>query len=166
MSEDIAEVAGRVMPAIKAVEQRCGDAVTAIIAAHPQACGPIACTEQEWNGQQDAFEAREAFYAAMMPDEQDAIRVMHAAYERLKALGWREAIYCPKDGSSFDAIEPGSTGIHSTHYEGEGPNGGWWTHEAGDLWPSRPCLYRPTEAEIAERERRAASFRDHLETTR
>lgn len=53
-----------------------------------------------------------------------------------------DAVYCPKDGTVFDAIEVGSTGIHPCHYDGEWPHGSWWTHEAGDLWPSRPCLFR------------------------
>lgn len=86
---------------------------------------------------------------ATMPTEQDALRVMFDAYTRLKELGWRDAIYCPKDGSSFDVIEAGSSGIHRAHYEGEWPKGTWWVEEAGDLWPSRPCLYRPSPEEQA-----------------
>lgn len=83
-----------------------------------------------------------AALATAMPDERAALRVMFAAWEWLKDLGWREAIYCPKDGTTFDAIEVGSTGIHDCHYMGEWPNGGWWTHDAGDLWPSSPILFR------------------------
>jgi hypothetical protein len=94
-------------------------------------------------------EAEEAKRAADMPTELDAINAMWSAYQRLRELGWREAIYCPKDGSVFDAIEPGSTGIFRTHYSGEWPSGSWWAEDGGDLWPARPCLYRPTEAEIA-----------------
>lgn len=85
-----------------------------------------------------------------MPTEQDALRTMFAAYQRLKELGWNDAIYCPKDGSSFDVIEPGSTGIHRAHYSGDWPKGSWWVEDAGDLWPSRPILYRVTEAEKAK----------------
>lgn len=80
-----------------------------------------------------------------MPTEADALRVMFAAYTRLKELGWREAIYCPKDGSSFDVIEAGSTGVHRCHYQGKWPDGSWWIEEAHDLWPSRPILYRPSD---------------------
>ena len=144
---DAAEIVANLMPAVRHVEQRCTDAVGQIIATHG-ARSPVTVSEGEWTDTSDAFAAREAFYAAMMPDEQDAIRIMHAAFERLKALGWREAIYCPKDGSAFDAIEPGSTGIHSTHYSGSWPDGMWLID--GE-WPSRPCLYRPTAAEVAER---------------
>jgi hypothetical protein len=54
-----------------------------------------------------------------MPTEQDAINVLNSAYERLKEFDWNDPIYCPKDGSSFDVIEAGSTGIHRAHYQGE-----------------------------------------------
>ncbi|MHA0335813.1 hypothetical protein [Sphingomonas aquatilis] len=94
-------------------------------------------------------EAEREKRAADMPTEQDAIRALWSAYQRLKELDWNDAMYCPKDGSIFDAIEVGSTGIHSCHYEGQWPNGHWWISEAGDLWPSRPILYRRTEAEKA-----------------
>lgn len=78
-----------------------------------------------------------------MPTEQDAIDTMFSATLRLKELGWKEAIYCPKDGSSFLVIESGSTGIHMSHYIGEWPNGAWWIEsEDDDLWPSHPVLFR------------------------
>lgn len=96
-----------------------------------------------------AIESSNQRLAEAMDTEADALRVMCAAYERLKQLGWNDAIYCPKDGSSFDVIEGGSSGIHRAHYEGEWPTGSWWIEEAGDLWPSRPVLYRVTEAEKA-----------------
>lgn len=78
-----------------------------------------------------------------IPDEATALRVMMDAFTRLRDMGWREAIYCPKDGSVFEVIEVGSTGIFKCHYEGEWPKGSWWIHDCGDLWPSRPTLWRP-----------------------
>lgn len=78
-----------------------------------------------------------------MPDVRTAICAMMDAHTRLKELGWREAIYCPKDGSEFEAIEAGSTGIHRCIYEGEWPAGRWWLLHDGDMSPSRPVLYRP-----------------------
>jgi hypothetical protein len=119
----------------------------------------IHVTAEEWDASTDVFATRDAARAALMPTEQDAIRLMHEAYTRLKDLGWREAMYCPKDGSTFDAVEPGSTGIHETHYSGDWPNGGWWCFDGDDVWPSRPCLYRPTEKELADQETRRARFR-------
>lgn len=82
-----------------------------------------------------------------LPDEQAALHAMFEAYDRLRELGWREAIYCPKDGSEFEVIEPGSTGIFKCRYSGEWPDGHWLVSDAGDLWPSRPILYRPTQSE-------------------
>lgn len=90
--------------------------------------------------------------AAAMPTEQDAINAMFEAWQRLKELGWSEASYCPKDGSWFDSVEPGSTGIHTTQYTGEWPNGSWWVSDGGDLWPARPTLWRPSQTTDARHE--------------
>lgn len=89
-----------------------------------------------------AADAEKARRAEQMPDEQSAIAAMFDAWLRLKELGWNDAQYCPKDGSAFDAIEPGSTGIHRCRYDGTWPKGTWWIEADGDLWPSRPVLFR------------------------
>lgn len=89
-----------------------------------------------------AVEQEKAQRAANMPNEQTAIAVLFDAYERLKELGWKDAIYCPKDGSTFQVIEAGNTGIHKCHYQGKWPTGTWWVHGDGDLWPSRPILFK------------------------
>ena len=108
----------------------------------------MSCTEQprisasELTRMLAEIEAAETERAKIMPNEEAALKVMFAAYQRLKELGFNEAIYCPKDGTLFDAIEAGSTGIGTCSYDGEWPNGRWWMHEAGDLWPSRPILWR------------------------
>ena len=73
--------------------------------------------------------------------ERTALTQMFAAWQSLKALGWKNIIYCPKDGTHFDSIEPGSTGIHDTNYEGTWPDGSWWIYD-GDIWPARPCLWK------------------------
>jgi len=80
--------------------------------------------------------------ARYMPNIEAALTLMTQAHHRLKELGWREAMYCPKDGTNFEVIEAGSSGIHVCHYHGEWPNG-WWISDAGDLWPSHPILWRP-----------------------
>lgn len=102
----------------------------------------IKCTDEQMDRFIAAVEKMKRFRADQMPDEQAALQVMFSAWERLKELGWREAMYCPKDGTAFDAIEAGSTGIHTCFYEGEWPDGHWWIAEAGDLWPARPILFR------------------------
>jgi hypothetical protein len=88
-------------------------------------------------------EKNRAERADAMPTEREAREVMFSAYQRLQELGWREAIYCPKDGSPFHAIEAGSTGIHDAVYWGNWQTGSWEIVEADDLWPSRPILFRP-----------------------
>lgn len=96
------------------------------------------------------LEAKQQERAKKMPDEESALAQMMEAFTRLKELGWREAIYCPKDGSMFSAIEAGSTGVHKCNYQGEWPTGSWWVYD-GDMWPSRPILWRPrkeTDADV------------------
>ncbi len=90
-------------------------------------------------------EAKLAARAAKLPDEKAAIEAMFEAFHRLCELGWREAIYCPKDGSTFLAIEAGSIGIFDCHYEGKWPDGRWWIHDGADLWPGSPILFKPKE---------------------
>ena len=110
---------------------------------HDGTCVPL--TEPEANAiWSKAIENRKK-RAEDMPTEQDAINAMHGAYLRLRELGWRDAIYCPKDMSPFQVIEPGSSGIHDCSYWGEWPNGAWNIHSNGDLWPSRPCLFKLKE---------------------
>lgn len=89
---------------------------------------------------------RERLRSEMMPDEQSALNQLFEAYQRLKELGFNDACYCPKDGSSFEAIEVGCTAIaNNCHYSGEWPKGTWWIASDGDLWPSHPILYRPNK---------------------
>jgi hypothetical protein len=78
----------------------------------------------------------------LMPDESAARHMLFDAWLRLKDFGWREACYCPKDGSEFDIIEPGSTGVFRCIYEGEWPNGRYWSFDEHDSYPSSPVLYR------------------------
>ena len=99
-----------------------------------------------------SFDGAAAKRAADMPTDQDALRAMFNAWQRLRDLGWSEAMFCPKDGSSFDVIEAGSTGIHRAHYDGDYPKGAFWIEDAGDLWPSTPILFR-LDPEAAEAKR-------------
>lgn len=84
----------------------------------------------------------EAKRAADMPTETDALLQLGQCYQRLKELGWNDAQYCPKDGSTFLCIEAGSTGIHEGFYSGVWPNGCWWSPANGDLWPITPILFK------------------------
>lgn len=98
-------------------------------------------SDDEFDKLVESGRQRKADRAAKMPDEKAAISQMFEAYQRLQELGWREAIYCPKDGSMFSAITAGSTGVHLCNYEGEWPKGAWWIYD-GDVWPARPILFR------------------------
>ena len=88
-------------------------------------------------------EANEARRREAMPDEQTAIGQMWSAYQRLTEIGWQDAIYCPKDGTVFEALTAGSCGVFDCFYRGEWPKGSCWVWEAGDLWSVRPILWRP-----------------------
>lgn len=103
-------------------------------------------TDDEYNELIISIERDKEMRARKMPDEKAALVQMFEAFTRLKELGWNEAIYCPKDGSMFSAIEAGSTGTHKCSYTGEWPNGKWWVYD-GDIWPARPILWKPLKAD-------------------
>lgn len=123
---------------------------------HEKGSNRVVCSGEQWDCMTSAMSAEKAARIALIPDEQEAIRLLHDCYIRLKELGWNNPVYCPKDGSAFDIIELGSTGIHKCVYQGEWPTGSWWIVEPGDMSPTRPAMYRVTEAELAKR----AKFRD------
>lgn len=59
--------------------------------------------------------------------------------------GWREAVYCPKDGTMFWAWDPLTSLPYKCNYHGEWPSGSWWAYMDGDAWPARPLLFKPIE---------------------
>lgn len=97
-----------------------------------------------------AADASQAKRAADMPAEQDAVRALWSAYQRLRELGWREPCYGPT-GKHVRLIETGSSGIHTGHRNEPWPAKTWWIEDGGDLCPSTPCLYRElTEKELKQ----------------
>ena len=94
-------------------------------------------TAEQWDKLIASIEDGKRHRAEMMPTEHDALLVMMRAWERLKELGWREAMYAPRDGSPLQFIEAGSTGIHQGHRD----DNHTWIFD-GDLWPSNPILFR------------------------
>lgn len=80
--------------------------------------------------------------AAALPDEKSCLATMFDGFDRLRELGWREACYCPKNGTVFDSISAGSTGIHDCYYQGEWPKGNYWILDGGDIWPAHPILFK------------------------
>lgn len=57
--------------------------------------------EDEAQALMAACDAADKKRAEDMPDEKAAVAAMFEAWLRLKELGWREAEYCPKDGTPF-----------------------------------------------------------------
>lgn len=76
-------------------------------------------------------------------EERELLTGMDAHYNHLVKLGWQNIIFCPKDGSTFLAICPGTTRVCKCEYQGEWPKGAWWALEAGDMWPVFPILWKP-----------------------
>lgn len=113
-------------------------------------------TRAEANALLKACDEAKAKRDTLMPDEKAALRMFMDAWLRLKDFGFSEAIYCPKDGSHFQVIEAGSTGIHDCRYRGEWTKGSWEVHCDGDIWPSRPVLYRLYPEDEAKRKAKMA----------
>lgn len=90
------------------------------------------------------YEREKAKRASEMPTMQDCLLRLLSAKERLREFGWNDGIYAPKDGTLFEVIEFGSTGIFNCHYDGEWPDGYWMTSDGRDLYPSSsaPLMYR------------------------
>lgn len=102
-------------------------------------------TPDDYGGNLMAFWAANARHEPKYtrPEEVEALRQIADAVDTLKRLGWRDAVYCPKDGSTFLVVEAGCTTVFPCRYRGEWPKGSWWVQHAGDEWPSRPILFRP-----------------------
>lgn len=57
--------------------------------------------------------------------------------------GWKDASYCPKDGSVFLGWSPTQSMPYRCVYSGEWPTGSWLALQDGDAWPCRPVLFKP-----------------------
>ena len=102
-------------------------------------------------------ERRDAVRAAAMPTTVDALTHAFDARERLRSLGWREGIYCPKDGTWFAIVELGSTGVHSAYYFGKWPDGNIYS---GDFFvPPHAVMWKPI-ADLTPDERSAVDASD------
>jgi hypothetical protein len=74
-------------------------------------------------------------------EEQMHIFAIQTACRALEKLGWRHAMYAPRDNSTFLSIGIGSTGIHeTTRHE----DGSFWIYD-GDVWPATPgtIMWKP-----------------------
>jgi len=104
---------------------------------------PTEVTPEEFQSILDEMDQSRARRAALMPNQQTAIRALFEAFDRLRELGWREGIYCPKDGSEFEVIEAGSE--HAESILALAHNPAWITldgrvfHRQADLPDDVPC---------------------------
>ena len=114
----------------------------------------IRITEAEATAILKQCEEADALRRAAMPDSMAALRTLHDALTRLKDEGWREGIYCPKDGSEFALIEFGSTGLFRGWYSGEWPKGYLHLNDCisrpeGTLWKPIDKLTAAEAAQLA-----------------
>jgi hypothetical protein len=94
---------------------------------------------------QSAVDAK-ADLAARLPTEEDCLRAMCDAKQRLRDLGWSDATYAPQ-GEELDIAEFGCSAVLKARRDDQRR---FWVLEAGDIWPSSPVMYRRpprTEAE-------------------
>lgn len=115
-----------------------------------------------------ACEEAEAKRKADMPDEKSAIKALHDAWLRLKDFGWREPMYCPKDGSRFHVIELGSTGVFEGAYRGKWPDGSWDMLDERDAYCSSiaPAMFKLFPADEEARKKRIEEARAKYRTER
>ena len=91
------------------------------------------------------IDENDAWRKSVIPDEKTALVLMFESYQRLKELGWNDAVYAPSDRTPLDMIEIGSTGVHSGYCERRPPSliaNKWFWILDDDAWPSHPILYR------------------------
>lgn len=69
-------------------------------------------------------------------EQQEHIDALFDHFNWLRTHGWQEAMYAPRDGTEFECIEVGSTGIHRVSWLLNG------FLIDGD-WPTRFILWRP-----------------------
>lgn len=79
--------------------------------------------------------------AADMPTDEDAVRAMWSAFQRLRELGWAETCYGPTE-KRVRLVEAGSAGIHVGSRYQPWPETTWWIEDENDLWPSQPVLWK------------------------
>ncbi|MEM6381121.1 MAG: hypothetical protein AAF739_00470 [Pseudomonadota bacterium] len=103
----------------------------------------VTLSQDEARALLDSAEKQKQQRASDIPTSHNALAIISNAMIRLRELGWRDACYCPKDGSEFAVLELGSTGIFRSFYMGESPDGrlyldDFFVHPDG-------CLFKPLD---------------------
>lgn len=102
-------------------------------------------TRREADALLKAADEQRAKRSADMPTEQDAVKALWSAQQRLKELGWSEprgyqARALREEGVEAMLIEFSSSGIHRGYYHAVNGKDTWWIGPDG--CPSSPCLVR------------------------
>lgn len=102
----------------------------------------IACTEENMHaGGMGPLPSDPRAKHTPTDEEKRLLVAMFQAFDALRRLGWREAIYAPRDAEVFLSIEAGSTGIHECSRDADGD---FWLYD-GNVWPGHPILWKPLE---------------------
>jgi len=109
---------------------------------HKEEAADAASVDIDVQALMNRVDAQREARASVLPTAETAMAVIQVATERLRDLGWVEIEYSPKDGSVFDSYVMGMPTAIPTSYLGTWPEGGWFTHEAGDIYPAYPSLFR------------------------
>ncbi len=77
---------------------------------------------------------------SITPTEEERVELLNLfkAWQRLKDLGWKEAMYAPRSNRRLHVIEMGSTGIHPGERDSMGR---FWAYDV-ETYPANPILYR------------------------
>lgn len=122
-------------------------------------------TEEVAKALWDASERKAAERMERYPDALAAIAGLCDAREALRAHGWSDGIYCPKDGSEFAIMQFGSSGIFPARYDGKWPDGTLMMMD-GSQHP-RGCLFKKiddlTDAERARMARCVESEKKYID---
>lgn len=123
---------------------------------------PVA-TQEQAEAIFNALRERDAERQARLPATRSALDHACMAKQRLGDLGWRDGIYCPKDGTTFALVQWGSTGVHSGHYMGEWPRGHVYCGDflispEGLLWKAIDKLTDDEREALAASDRDVADF--------
>jgi hypothetical protein len=100
----------------------------------------VALSADEAKALWDAAERAQKERAERLPDVQSCLSSFLSAKDRMRELGWRESVYCPRDGSTFAVCQIGSTGIWSAFFSDPYISYGDCVES-----PSRSMFFKPTD---------------------
>lgn len=84
---------------------------------------------------------------ALYPTEQECVRAIFDACQRLEELGWKKAESRPANDKVVQTISLHSTGIHDAYCQPRPSHPidlghWWWAQDEGDLWPHSPIYWK------------------------